>query len=83
MVLGQRKGWFLVSSPDTQLEFIFEKPSKGGQYISKKIGSMFLEVETEKVKQLIHQKEEGCLTCGAIDDLLSSNTVFPGRPVIR
>jgi hypothetical protein len=44
---------------------------------------MFLEVEPEKVKQLINQKEKGYLTYGEIDDLLLLNTVFPERSVIR
>ncbi len=43
---------------------------------------MFLEIETEKVKQLINQKKKGYLTYGEIDDLLLLNTVFPGRLVI-
>jgi len=43
---------------------------------------MFWEVETEKVKQLINQKEKGYLTCGEIDGLLLLNTVFPERSVI-
>jgi hypothetical protein len=47
------------------------------------MGSMFLEVETEKVKHLIHQEEKGCMTYGEIDDLFPSNTVFPERSVIR
>jgi hypothetical protein len=37
---------------------------------------MFLEVETEKVKLLIHQKEKGYLSSGGIDDLVPLNIVF-------
>jgi hypothetical protein len=44
---------------------------------------MFLEVEPEKGKQLISQKEKGYLTSAEIDDLLLLNTVFPERSVIR
>ena len=43
---------------------------------------MVLEVETEKVKQLINQEGKGYLTYGEIDDLLLLNTVFPERSVI-
>jgi hypothetical protein len=44
---------------------------------------MFLEVEPEKVKQLIRQKEKDYLTYGEIDDLLLLNTVFPEGSVIK
>jgi hypothetical protein len=37
---------------------------------------MFLEVEMEKVKQLIHQKERGYLSYGEIDDVVPLNIVF-------
>ena len=50
--------------------------------MSKKIGSMFLEVETEKVKQLIHQKEKGYLSYSKFDALFLLNTFFPERSVI-
>ena len=46
-------------------------PNMGGQSISKKIGSMFWEVE-----QLINQKKKGYLSYGEIDDIVPLNIVF-------
>ena len=37
---------------------------------------MFLEVKTEKVKQLNNKKGKGYLRCGEIDDLVPLNIVF-------
>jgi hypothetical protein len=57
--------------------FFFENPNMGGKSISKKMGSMFLEIKLEKVKQLIYQKGKGYLSYGEIDDLVPLNNVFP------
>ena len=42
---------------------------------------MFLEVETEKVTQLILQNGKGYLNRGETGDCFPSNTLFPERSV--
>jgi len=83
MVAGQGKGWFLVSFQGYPIGEFLQPQTRADNNPPGKLGSMFLEFEPEKVKQLINQKEKGYLTYGEIDDLLLLNTVFPERSVIR
>ena len=76
----KQKGGFFYHCQIPNLIFL-KSQARPDNKSHQKERSVFLEVKTEKGKQLIHQKG-GELSHGEMDDRLTSNSVFPERSVI-